>query len=130
MLAHLSEVLEEIHYFQQLIAQSRTKHFDYLLLKIVGTDTIPVVLLTKQGTPLRLTDYDAAFTTCYFRIEKIAPKRGLLTVSFLRPVMIEGELATLEKVNKRATIHIDTLSGVQLLSTSLLSANVFIESKW
>ncbi len=127
---HLGEVLKEIHYFQELIEHSRTKHFDCLLLKIVGSDTIPVLLLTRQGTPLRLTNYDEGFTTCYFRIEKVDGKHGLLTISFLRPMMVEGELASLEKTAKRVTIHSDTLSGVQLLSTSLLSANMFIESKW
>lgn len=133
----LCEVLKEIQHFQNIIEHTWTKHFDYLLLKIVGSDTIPMMLLTERGTALQLTDYENGFTTCYFRMENIDAARNLVTVSFLCPMSIEGEpvvraeeVVTLKKTNKEATINIATLSGVRLLSTSLLSVNVFVESKW
>ncbi len=133
----LCDVLKEILHFQNLIEHTWTKHFNYLLLKIVGSDTIPIALLTRRGTHLQLTDYESGFTTCYFRIENIDVSNNLLTVSFLCPMSIEGEpimraeeMVTLKKTNREATINIATLSGVQLFSTSLLSANIFVESKW
>ncbi|WP_042473445.1 hypothetical protein [Bacillus ndiopicus] len=133
----LCEVLQEILHFQNLIEHTRTKHFNHLLLKIIGSDTIPIALLTRRGTHLQLTDYESGFATCYFRIENIDAARNLVTVSLLCPMSIEREpttqseeMVTLEKTDKRATVSTTTLSGVRLLSTSLLSANVFIESKW
>ncbi|MEO4054639.1 hypothetical protein AAFN87_14575 [Solibacillus sp. CAU 1738] len=127
----------EIKYFQDLLENSSAKYYGHLLLKIVGSDTIPVLLMTDRGNPLILVDTETGFETRYFRVEAIDEVKNIVTVTLLRPLDIYGETTTsmpdvvsLEKTKTVNTLNIKMISGVQLSKTGLLTNKMIIEPKW
>lgn len=114
-----------------------TKYYGKLLLKIVGTDTIPFFLITCTGDHLRLIDTVNQFKTDYFRIESIDKEHCCVTVSLLRPLDYEGNITNtvadvvkLERTSTKQTIEVACLSAIQLLNPDLLKCKDIIEPKW
>lgn len=135
--SRLIEVLTEIDYFQQIINKMKTKHFGHLLIKLVGTDTIPVMFITKRGEYLRLMSQESHYSTTFFRIEEVDEVKQMLSLALLCPLNMEGqpasrtdELMSLKKTTETIKLNIANIAAVQLASTTLLSTSIMIESKW
>lgn len=132
----LYEALEDIKKFQDALT-IRSKYYDCLLIKIVGTDTIPFVLMTTESKLLRLSSSKEKIDTVYFRIEAIDHQQKVLNVTLLRAFDIEGnEVASmkgfvrLEKTTANATINLRYISAIQLVDVHYLTQESFIEEKW
>lgn len=118
---------------QQLLVPS--KYYGYLLQKLLGTDTIPFLLRTTEGTIFQLANALNKSEAIYFRLEAVEEKHIL--VSLLRAFTVEGEdtvvvkeVAWLEKTMATAYVKLTELSAIQLVDARLLSSAFFIESKW
>lgn len=120
---------------QQQITSIHSKYFSKLFEKLLGTDTIPFMLITAEGKILRLSNAEQNIETNYFRIEAV--EEGRILVSLLRAFNFEGEKATnltevarLEKTTTTVNIQLHQLSAIQLVDPRMLSATYYIESKW
>lgn len=134
---HLCEALEDIKKFQDMLTTSWSKYYDHLFIKMLGTDTIPFVLMTTEAKMLRLTDSTEKIDTMYFRIEEIDSVQKHLKVSLLRAFDLEDNETTslkdvvrLEKTTATANVDLCFISAVQLVVTQLLSSEFYVESKW
>ena len=123
--------------FQDLLGNSRTKFYGRLFGKIAGTDTIPLLLISKNGEPLSFINTDECFETSYFRIESIDRDICCTTISLLRPLDIEGnftnsfcDVVRLEKTSICKTVDLSRICAIQLLDTELLTRKIIIEPKW
>ncbi|MFJ5771902.1 CotY/CotZ family spore coat protein [Psychrobacillus sp. NPDC093180] len=133
----ICDALCELKLLQDLLNNSQTKFFGRLLAKIAGTDTIPLLLITKTGDPLSFSSTEECFETIYFRIESIDKERCCTTISLLRPLDIEGnysnsfcDLVRLEKTSICKNVDLSRICAIQLLETELLTRKIIIEPKW
>lgn len=131
------EALCELKTLQDSIIDFHSKYYGQLLLKLVGSDTIPFFLITDNGVRLRIIDTKKQFETEYFRIESIDKERCCGIISLLRPFDIEGndansvaDVVRLERTSTKIPIELGCLSAIQLLSPDLLKGEIIIEPKW
>ena len=139
----LCEALLELKTLQDFLANTSTKYFGKLLPKIVGTDTIPFLLITKdgllelEGNVVNDNNEDESFKTTFFRIETVNKVTCCATVSLLHPLSTDGEsslgLCDVMKLTKTSIcieIDLDCVCAIQPLETELLKRNIIIEPKW
>lgn len=133
----LCDALSDLKALQDTITDFNSKYYGQLLLKIVGSDTIPFILITNNGVHLKLIDKAKQFETEYFRIESIDKERCRGTVSLLRSFDFEGndtnsiaDVVRLERTSSEKTIELGFISAIQLLSPDLLQRKIIIEPKW
>lgn len=133
----LCKALQDIKNTQDILTNTHSPYFGNLLADIVGTDTIPIFLLTKTGKNLSVYNSSLGCNAIYFRIECVEKNKNRVTVSLLRSFDIYGEdcemineVVKLEKTNTKHTIDLSVITAIQLCDTALLKNNVFIESKW
>lgn len=133
----LCEALCEIKEVQDIIKDFHSKYYGQLLMKIIGSDTIPFVLIINNGGHLRLIDKVKQFETEFFRIESIDKERCRGTVSLLRAFDFEGldtnsiaDVVRLEKTTTEESIELGSISAIQLLNPDLLNKKIIIEPKW
>lgn len=140
----ICEALCELKSLQDFLTNNSTKYFGLLLAKLVGTDTVPFLLLTKNGrfshTNTEMNDEartEEYFETSYFRIESVDKERRHAILSLLRPLNIVGEHTSKpEEVVKlvRTAIYIEVnlacIYAIQPLDTELLKRQIIIEPKW
>lgn len=131
----LCEALHDLKQLQDLLAYSWSKYYGYYFKKLVGSDTIPFCMTTKDCKPFTAVNPTLKLETSYFRIEAIANSQ--ITVTLLRALDQNGhetnalkEIIRLEKTEAQMTIDICFILAVQVLEPSLLSENYFVESKW
>ncbi|MFF5997078.1 hypothetical protein AAGS61_20440 [Lysinibacillus sp. KU-BSD001] len=133
----LCEALEDIKTFQDVLTTSWSKYYGHLLMKIVGSDTIPFCLITTEGTILSLSNATAQIETTYFRLEEIEKQSRHITVSLLRAFDLEDnetnmmkDVVRLEKSTAKATVDLRYITAIQLLDPDLLVRKFYVESKW
>ncbi|KOP80366.1 hypothetical protein AMS59_02960 [Lysinibacillus sp. FJAT-14745] len=133
----LCEALNDIKALQDMIKDFHSKYFGQLLVKIVGSDTIPFFLITHNGTRLKLMDTVKQFETEFFRIEAIDKECCRGTVSLLRAYDYEGhdtkliaDVVRLEKTSTEKSIDLSGISAIQLLKPDMLKGKFIIEPKW
>ena len=133
----LCEALEDIKTFQDVLTNSWSKYYGHLLIKIIGSDTIPFFLITTEGTMLTLSDAATQIETKYFRIEEIEKQSQTITVSLLRAFDLEDketnilkDVVRLEKSTAKAIVNLRYITAVQLLEPDLLVRKFYVESKW
>ncbi|WP_107923788.1 CotY/CotZ family spore coat protein [Lysinibacillus parviboronicapiens] len=131
------EALSDIKALQDVITNFHSKYYGQLLMKIVGSDTIPLFLITNNGAHLRLLDTGKQFETEYFRIESIDKERCRGTISLLRAYDYEGnetdsnaDVVRLERTSTEKSIDLSSISAIQLLNPDLLKRKIIIEPKW
>ncbi|MGE7090458.1 hypothetical protein ACQKII_03150 [Lysinibacillus sp. NPDC048646] len=131
------EALYDIKALQDTITNFHSKYYGQLLVKIVGSDTIPLFLITNNGAHLRLIDTVKQFETEYFRIESVDKERCRGTISLLRAYDYEGnetnsiaDVVRLEKTSTEKSIELNSISAIQLLNPDLLKRKIMIEPKW
>lgn len=132
----LYEALEDIKKFQDALTNTWSKYYDHLLVKLLGTDTIPFVLMTKDSKLLRLTNSKEKVDTVYFRIESIEYQKKQLELTLLRAFDHEEKETTsmrdvvrLEKTAAVATVDLRYISAVQLVTAHYLTQDYYVE-KW
>lgn len=141
---YICEALIEIKELQDLLTNSSTKYFGHLLSKIAGVDTIPLLLLKKNG-PLshkiikinETTGKREPFESSYFRLESIDKENYRAWVSILCPLDIKGEpinsVGDVIKLIKTPTIievDLTLIFAIQLVDTELLKRKIIVEPKW
>ncbi len=133
----VSEALYDIKALQDIITNFHSKYYGQLLVKIVGSDTIPFFLITHNGAHLRLIDTVKQFETEYFRIEEVDKERCRGTISLLRAYDYEGnetnsiaDVVRLERTTTEKSIELGSISAIQLLNPDLLKKKFIIEPKW
>ncbi|WP_066295201.1 CotY/CotZ family spore coat protein [Bacillus sp. FJAT-29937] len=140
----ICEALIELKTLQDILTNSSTKYFGPLLSKIAGVDTIPFLLLKKDGLfSHKLIDLNEkngkqeCFESNFFRIESIDKEKCCATISVLRPFDIKGNhsnsICNVMKLTKTsACIHVDLscICAIQVLDTELLKRKIVIEPKW
>jgi len=133
----LCEALYDIKALQDVMKDYHSKYFGQLLVKIVGSDTIPFFLIAQNGTHLRLMDTVNQFETEFFRIEAIDKELCRGTVSLLRAYDYEGhdtnliaEVVRLERTSTVKSIELSSISAIQLLKPDMLKGKFIIEPKW
>ncbi len=133
----LCEALNDIKVLQDIMKDFHSKYFGQLLVKIVGSDTIPFFLITHNGSHLRLMDTVNQFETEYFRIEGVDIERCRGTVSLLRAYDYEGkdtnliaDVVRLERTSTEKSIEFSGISAIQLLKPDMLKGKFIIEPKW
>ena len=131
------DALGELKTIQDSIIDFHSKYFGQLLLKIVGSDTIPFFLIMNNGMHLRLMDKEKKIETAYFRIETVDQDYCRATITLLRALDYEGketttiaDVVSLEKTSIKKTIELGNVTAIQLLNTDLLGAKIIIEPKW
>lgn len=131
------EALSELKALQDSITGFQSKYFGKLLLKIVGSDTIPFLLITNNGGRLRLVDNEKRVATEHFRIESVDKEYCRVTVSLLRAFDYEGkdtnliaDVVRLERTSIEKTIELCSITAIQLLNTDLFDEKFIIEPKW
>ncbi|MFJ7734067.1 hypothetical protein ACIQXF_19590 [Lysinibacillus sp. NPDC097231] len=133
----LCEALHDIKELQDVMKDFHSKYFGQLLVKIVGSDTIPFFLITHDGTHLKLMDTIKQFETEFFRIEAIDREHCRGTVSLLRAYDYEGhdtnliaDVVRLERTSTKKSIELCGISAIQLLKPDMLKGKFIIEPKW
>ena len=140
----ICEALLELKSLQDFLTNNSTKYFGKLLVKLVGTDTIPFILLTKNRlfthTHIEINDHAkkrGCFETNYFRIESIDKERCYATLSLLRPLDIISEhpskideVVKLVKTDIFVEVDLARIYAIQPLDTDLLKRKIIIEPKW
>ncbi len=140
----ICEALFELKSLQDFLTNNSTKYFGNLLAKLVGTDTIPFLLLTKNGrfshTNIEMNDEartEECFETSYFRIESIDKERCSAILSLLRPLNIvsedtskPGEVVKLVKTAIFIEVNLACIYAIQPLEAELLKRQIIIEPKW
>ena len=131
------EALYDIKALQDIITDFHSKYYGQLLVKIIGSDTIPFFLITHNGAHLRLIDTVKQFETEFFRIEAIDIDRCRGTISLLRAYDYEGnetnviaDVVRLERTSTEKSIELGSISAIQLLNPDLLKKKFTIEPKW
>lgn len=131
------EALSELKAVQDTITGFQSKYFGQLLLKIVGSDTIPFFLITNNGSRLRLVDKERKVGTEHFRIEAVDREYCRATVTLLRAFDYEGkdtnlvaDVIRVERTSIEKTIELGSITAIQLLNTDLLDEKIIIEPKW
>src|SRR5690554_3565424 len=84
----ISEALMELLVLQDFIKHSTIPYFGKLLARLVGVDTIPIMLQTKDGF-LKLLGFETKdgtgekqpFITSFFRLEEIDKDKNCAVVS-------------------------------------------------
>lgn len=132
----ICDALFELKELQDLINDLQSKYYGQLLLKIVGVDTIPFLLIKSNGDHLSLIDIEKQFETKCFRIESIDEVNCCGTISLLRAFDFEGfdtdsidEVVRLEKTSIIRMIDLKCFSAIQLLNPNLLCEKIIIEPK-
>lgn len=140
----LCEALFELKSLQDFLSNNSTKYFGKLLAKLVGTDTIPFLLLTKKGlfshkgTEINEDNGKIEyFETTFFRIEAIDEERCCALITLLRPLNLRGDqnpkLSNVIKLTKTSIctdVHLASICAIQPLDTELLKRQIVIEPKW
>ncbi len=133
----LCEALSDLKDLQDIMMNFHSKYFGQLLIKIVGSDTIPFFLITHSGAHLSLLDTVKQFETEFFRIEDVDRERCRGTVSLLRAFDYEGndtnsiaDVVRLEKTSTKKSIELSGISAIQLLKPDMLKGKFIIEPKW
>jgi hypothetical protein len=139
----ICEALIELKSLQDFLVHSPTKYFGNLLAKIAGTDTIPFLLMTKDGffshtiTVIHENGEKECFESKYFRIESIDKERCCVFLTVLRPLNFKGEHANehcqvikLVKTSECIEIDLSCICAIQILDTELLKRQIIIEPKW
>jgi spore coat protein Z len=140
----LCEALFELKSLQDLLTDSSTKFSGKLLAKLVGVDTIPFVLVTKDGFLSHMgvdinheNGKEEFFTSNYFRIESIEKEGRYATISLLRPLDIYGEtpyshsdVMRLKKTSNRIKVDLLNIYAIQTLDIEYLKREIIIEPKW
>ena len=131
------EALGDIKAAQDVMTEFHSKYYGQLLVKIVGSDTIPFFLITHNGTHLKLIDTVKQFETEYFRIESVDIARCRGTISLLRAYDYEdnetnsiADVVRLERTSTEKSIELGSISAIQLLNPDLLKKKFIIEPKW
>ncbi len=133
----MCDALFELKLLQDLLKNSQTKFFGSLLEKLVGTDTIPFLLVTQKGDLLSLHNAMEGIETKFFRIESVDLENCSATLSLLRPLDMEGDLTNapcdvvrLEKTSICKVIDVTSICAIQLLEIEMLKRKIIIEPKW
>lgn len=133
----LCEALEDLLKLQDMLTNAWSKYYGHLFIKLLGTDTIPFVLMTSKSTFFRLTDSVEQFETIYFRLESIEQVQKRIHVTLLRAFDVESnetdslnETVRLEKTMAKASIDLRWISAIQLVDTKLFGREFYVESKW
>ncbi|MDM5247693.1 hypothetical protein [Lysinibacillus sp. G4S2] len=133
----LCDALYDIKALQDMMKDFHSKYFGQLLVKIVGSDTIPFFLVTHNGTHLKLLDTVKQFETEFFRIEAIDRERCRGTISLLRAFDYEdrdtnliADVVRLEKTSTEKSIELSGIYAIQLLKPEMLKGKLIIEPKW
>lgn len=131
----LREALHDLKQLQHLLAHSWSKYYGHYFKKLVGSDTIPFCMTTKDCKRFTVVNPTLNLETSYFRIEAMDDVQ--ITVTLLRAFDHNGhetnalkEIIRLEKTEAQMTIDFCLILAVQVLEPSLLSENYFVESKW
>lgn len=131
----LRQALHDLQQLQHLLAHSWSKYYGHYFKKLVGSDTIPFCMTTKDCKLFTAVNPALNLETSYFRIEAMDDVQ--ITVTLLRAFDHNGqetntlkEMIRLEKTEAQMTIDFCFILAVQLLEPSLLSENYFVESKW
>lgn len=140
----ICEALLELKTWQDLLTNSSTKYFGSLLEKIAGVDTIPLLLLKKDG-PLshkvlsknEKSGKHGAFESSFFRLESVDQKKSYAIVSILFPVDFKGnhtnslyDVMKLEKTSHFIEVDLSYICAIQLLDTTFLKRKIIVEPKW
>ena len=133
----LCEALVDAKALQDLLANSWSPYFGHLFFKIVGSDTIPVLFMTKEGGRLCVSDVKTQMETSYFRIEEVNQALRRVRLSLLQGFNIEGQtindlkdIVRLEKSSAEVWIDLRDIAAFQLLSPNLVGRVLYTESKW
>jgi len=140
----ICEALFELKSLQDFLTNNSTKYFGRLLAKLVGTDTIPFLLLTKKGLFSHIgidinheTGTKESFETNFFRVESINKESCCASLSLLRPFNITGghtskieEVIKLTKTSICIEVHLSCICAIQPLDAELLKRQIIIEPKW
>ncbi len=84
------EALSDIKALQDVITNFHSKYYGQLLMKIVGSDTIPLFLITNNGAHLRLLDTGKQFETEYFRIDLSIKSAVVALFRCYGPMIMKG----------------------------------------
>lgn len=140
----ICEALLELKAVQDLLTNSSTKYFGTLLSKIAGVDTIPIILLTKEGPLSHIvmdinenTGKQECFESTFFRLESIDLDTCCARITILRPLDIKGEhtnsichVMRLVKTSTCTEIDLSCIYAIQTIDTELIKRRIIIEPKW
>lgn len=137
----IHEALFELMKLQECIQYSSIPYFGKLLARLIEVDTIPFLLLTKNGffeqVGIEEKGKEKFFTTKFFRIEDVDKEKNCVKVSLLRPLNLYGEDATelcdvvrLRKTSICMEIDLACICGIQCVELDLLKREFIIEPKW
>lgn len=136
--------LLELLTLQNYIKHSTIPYFGKLLARLIEVDTIPFLLLTKDGfLEVMGTEQKGRkqqieiFQSKYFRIEEIDEGGHCAKISLLRSFDIYGKdtnaLCDVAKLRKTACcveIDLNCICGIQCMDIELLKRDYIIEPKW
>lgn len=133
----ISNALYELLKFQEFIIEHETPFFGNLLEKLVAVDTIPFLLMTKDGCLNAMgIGAEGCFLTKFFRIEAIEEGANCATISLLRAFDICGEetdsiyeVMKLKKTDTCIEIDLSCICGIQIVDIDLLKRKIIIEPK-
>ncbi len=140
----ICEALFELKSLQDFLTESSTKYSGKLLAKLVGVDTIPFILMTKDGLFSHSGEVinhkngkAESFTSNYFRIESIEKEGCHATISLLHPLDIHGDpphspcdVIILKKTTNCIEIDLLSICAIQTVDIELLKREIIIEPKW
>ncbi|MBM4762205.1 CotY/CotZ family spore coat protein [Bacillus sp. B15-48] len=140
----IGDALFELKKLQDFIADASTPFLGRILGRLIETDTIPLILLTKHGiyeTSGHIfnekTNKMDSFTTSFFRIDSIERGSNCAKLTLLRPYDINKkptnslcDVVKLVKTSICVEVDLSCICGVQCLSTELLKRKIIIEPKW
>ncbi|XXM72967.1 CotY/CotZ family spore coat protein [Lysinibacillus sphaericus] len=139
----IHKALAEVMKLQEFINQASIPYFGKVFSKLVGVDTIPIMVYTEEGT-LTFTGVDrdpggeaASFETSYLRMEDLDETGGCARVSLLRPLCICGrhghsccDILMLKRTGICVNVDVSCLCAVQFMDINLLKRKIVIEPKW
>lgn len=140
----ISAALYELLILQEYIKNSSIPYFGKLLARLVEVDTIPFLLITKDGflelmgtVHNKRSNKSDLFTTKFFRIEEMEKDAKCAKVSLLRPLDIYGEdtkalcdVARLTKTSTCVEIDLNCICAIQCVDLDLLKREFIVEPKW
>ncbi|WP_053362713.1 CotY/CotZ family spore coat protein [Bacillus sp. FJAT-27251] len=140
----IGDALYELKKLQDFLAETTTPFLGKILGKLVGSDTIPFILLTNNGMFEwngviydEKTKKEECFTTSFFRVDDIDKDSSCAKLTILRPYNIHKEHAKLlcdvvklEKTPICVEVDISCFCGIQCLDTELLKRKIICEPKW
>ncbi|MFZ3589270.1 CotY/CotZ family spore coat protein [Bacillus sp. DJP31] len=145
---HLCTILTETKNLQDTFYDFMSSYFRTMLPGKMGEDTIPFLLLTEgdsgsffEGLGFIYSSRGhrvLGFKTVFFRIEDVNAQGCCLTVSFLLPLDIDGEIAScisevyrLERTRCCLTLNIEKFCGIQFADPRLVNRKLpVVEPKW